>query len=65
MAIINGTQTEDANGMNFYNYLVNSGYNTERIAVELNGEILPKKNFKDTVISNSDKIEIVAFVGGG
>lgn len=65
MAKINGEQCEKAVGMSVYDYLKNVGYRTERIAVELNGEILPKSSFKSTIISSSDKIEIVAFVGGG
>ena len=33
--------------------------------VELNGEILPKAQYDSTIIADSDKIEIVSFVGGG
>ncbi len=65
MAIINGKNIENANGMSVSDYLDSLNYNSQRIAVELNGNILPKKNFKDTIISEADKIEIVAFVGGG
>lgn len=40
-------------------------YNKDRIAVELNGKIIKKQNYSDTLLSDEDKIEIVAFVGGG
>ena len=35
-----------------------------QIAIELNGTILPKQNYKKK-IKNRDKIEIVHFIGGG
>ena len=40
------------------------GLNPGRIAVELNGEILPKDKF-DTALRDGDSAEIVHFVGGG
>tara|TARA_B100000214_G_scaffold317962_1_gene252033 strand:- start:26 stop:229 length:204 start_codon:yes stop_codon:yes gene_type:complete len=36
-----------------------------KIAIELNGIILPKQNYKKKKIKNRDKIEIVQFIGGG
>ena len=39
--------------------------NERKIAVELNGIILPKQNYKKKKIKNRDKIEIVQFIGGG
>ena len=32
---------------------------------ELNGEIVPKQLYKDTILRSKDKLEIVSFVGGG
>mgnify|MGYP001498435680 CR=1 FL=1 len=36
-----------------------------KIAVELNGTILPKQNYRNKKLKNNDKIEIVQFIGGG
>ena len=36
-----------------------------KIAIELNGTILPKDHYKNKKIKNNDKIEIVQFIGGG
>ena len=36
-----------------------------KIAIELNGVILPKDHYKNKKIKNNDKIEIVQFIGGG
>jgi thiamine biosynthesis protein ThiS len=38
---------------------------SQRIAVELNHQVVPKATWADTLIRDSDKIEIVHFVGGG
>ena len=36
-----------------------------KIAIELNGIILPKDHYKSKKVKNNDKIEIVQFIGGG
>lgn len=42
-----------------------SGYDSSRIAVEINGRIIPRSEYESTVLFNEDIIEIVSFVGGG
>lgn len=37
----------------------------KRLAVELNGEIVPKSQHATTHLSDGDKLEIVVAVGGG
>jgi thiamine biosynthesis protein ThiS len=37
----------------------------EKMAVELNGEIIPAAAIASTQINANDKIEIIQFVGGG
>ena len=37
----------------------------QKIAIELNGMILPKENYRKKKLKNNDKIEIVQFIGGG
>ena len=37
----------------------------KKIAVELNGKIINRSNYKLTFLKNKDKIEIVHFIGGG
>ncbi len=37
----------------------------KKIAIELNGTILPKQNYAKKILKNNDKIEIVQFIGGG
>jgi sulfur carrier protein len=37
----------------------------KRIAVERNGEIVPKGRYASTTLASGDRLEIVAAVGGG
>ncbi len=37
----------------------------KKVAIELNKEIIDKKNINKIKIQNNDKIEIVHFIGGG
>jgi sulfur carrier protein len=37
----------------------------KRVAVERNGEIVPKSRHAQTALSSGDRIEVVAAVGGG
>ena len=41
------------------------GYTGKRIAVEKNGEIVPKSQHAATQLASGDKLEIVVAVGGG
>ena len=36
-----------------------------KVAIELNKEIIDKKNLKKIFLKNEDKVEIVHFIGGG
>lgn len=37
----------------------------KRIAVEMNGEIVPKSRYAQTRVTAGDRLEVVAAVGGG
>ena len=45
-------------------FLTQEGFSDKRIAVEKNGEIVPK-GYSNVILSDSDTLEVVAFVGGG
>jgi sulfur carrier protein len=63
--IVNGQEIIVSDNIDLYTFLEQKNYNLNRIAVELNGIIIPKNKFKEIFIFNNDKIEIVSFVGGG
>jgi len=41
------------------------GMKTDRVAVELNREIVPRDQWDRTQLADGDRLEIVHFVGGG
>ena len=41
------------------------GYTGKRIAVECNGEIVPRSRYGETTMADGDQLEIVVAVGGG
>lgn len=65
MVKINGENVDIAQGTVLTKYLEDSGYKKERLAVEINGDIIQKKNYDNTILCDGDKVEIVSFVGGG
>lgn len=65
MIKVNGKCVENFTGKNVADYLAESGYDIKRLAVELNGEILPKSQYESTLLQDGDCVEIVSFVGGG
>ena len=64
MVRINGIDTDCA-GTLMSEYLETEGYDIKRLAVELNGAILPKREYASTTLKDGDAVEIVCFVGGG
>jgi len=65
MIKVNGEVAENIAGKNVAEYLTESGYDLKRVAVELNGDILPKAQYGSTLLQDGDNVEIVSFVGGG
>lgn len=41
------------------------GYAGKRVAIERNGEIVPRSAHQHTLIADGDRLEIVVAVGGG
>ncbi|HJT72011.1 MAG TPA: sulfur carrier protein ThiS [Terriglobales bacterium] len=41
------------------------GMKPDRVAVELNRDLIPRDRWAETQLSEGDKLEIVHFVGGG
>lgn len=64
MVKINGKNL-DADGKSVAQYLESSNFDTRRIVVERNGEIVPKAQYSETILKDGDCVEVVSFVGGG
>ena len=41
------------------------GFRADRVALEHNGEIVPRATWAETAVVSGDRIELVHFVGGG
>ena len=65
MSIVNGEAFELDSGSSVAKLVEERGLDRSRVAVELNGEIVPRGTFDDTLLHDGDKVEIVHFVGGG
>ena len=64
MVRING-ENLDIVGKSVAEYLNSAGYDLMRVAVELNGDIVPKVQYANTIFKDGDSVEVVSFVGGG
>ena len=64
MVKINGEELNNA-GKTVAEYLATTSYDPKRIAVERNGDIVPKAQYGETVLKDGDSVEVVSFVGGG
>lgn len=61
----NVVNLEDSLPITLYDYLTRQNFDIKTIAVERNGEIVPKATYKDVFLQEEDTLEIVRFVGGG
>lgn len=46
-------------------FLESQNYDVTKIAVEHNGQIVPRSTYKNVILIDDDRLEIVKFVGGG
>ncbi|MDQ6772272.1 MAG: sulfur carrier protein ThiS [Candidatus Dormibacteraeota bacterium] len=62
---VNGRQVELPAPLPLLDYLGGLGVDPRAVAVEVNGEILARDAYADSVLDQGDAIEIVRMVGGG
>ncbi len=63
--IINGEARDLAGEMSLTDLLQMLGMKADRVAVELNREIVRRESWAQTALHDGDRLEIVHFVGGG
>ena len=61
---INGDKREFS-GVNLADLVEQLGMKGDRVAIELNLEIVPRDRWESTPLHDGDRLEIVHFVGGG
>jgi len=62
---INGGSRQFASALTVAGLIDQLGYSGKRIAIERNGEIVPKSRHASTPLVSGDRLEIVVAVGGG
>ena len=62
---LNGDPYEINYGTNLNELLNKLKIPKNKVAVEVNGEIIEKRKYLNFVLNKDDKVEIVHFIGGG
>jgi thiamine biosynthesis protein ThiS len=62
---INGADRDFAAPLSLAALLEQLGMKQDRVAVELNRNIIPREQWAETNLADGDQLEIVHFVGGG
>ena len=62
---LNGDSYEIILGTNLIELLNKLKIEKNKVAIEVNGEIVQRDKYKNLVLRKDDKVEIVHFIGGG
>jgi sulfur carrier protein len=62
---INGAMRQFAQAMTVASLIEEMGLTGKRIALERNGEIVPRSTFGSQQLADGDSLEVVVAVGGG
>ena len=62
---LNGKLYEINTGTNLNELLNNLKIQKNKVAIEVNGQIIDKNRYSNLILNKNDKVEIVHFIGGG
>jgi sulfur carrier protein len=62
---LNGHEREFGSPLSLSKLVEQLGMKEDRVAVELNRNIIPREMWPQTELSEGDRLEVVHFVGGG
>ena len=62
---LNGDPYEINSGTNLDQLLNKLKIKKNKVAIEVNGEIIEKNRYLSLILNKNDKVEIVHFIGGG
>jgi sulfur carrier protein len=63
---LNGKESDFSDGLTVSELLAEEQVKTpEMVSVELNGQIMTRSKFEDTVLKDGDKVEFLFFAAGG
>ncbi|MEK6676091.1 MAG: sulfur carrier protein ThiS [Planctomycetota bacterium] len=63
--LLNGQGQELSPSMTVADLLDRLNFQPVRVAVEINEDLVPRKNYREVILQAGDRVEIVTFVGGG
>lgn len=64
--VVNGKETNITDGLTVSQLLVQENVKMpDMVSVELNGQILKRTKFEETILKDGDKVEFLYFMGGG
>ncbi|HET9837952.1 MAG TPA: sulfur carrier protein ThiS [Candidatus Angelobacter sp.] len=63
--LLNGDQRDFPDGLTVAALVSQLGMKPDRVAVELNLEIVPRARWETITLKDGDRLEVVHFVGGG
>ncbi|MFH1884778.1 MAG: sulfur carrier protein ThiS [Planctomycetota bacterium] len=64
--VVNGKETNITDGLTVSQLLVQEKVKMpDMVSVELNGQILRRTKFEETILKDDDKVEFLYFMGGG
>ena len=62
---LNGDPYEINTGTNLNELLNNLKIQKNKVAIEVNGEIVEKNKYSNLILNKDDRVEVVHFIGGG
>ena len=62
---LNGDPYEINKGTNLVTLLKKLKIQKNKVAIEVNGEIVEREKYTNLILNKDDKVEIVHFIGGG
>ncbi len=64
--VVNGKEANITDGLTVSQLLVQENVKMpDMVSVELNGQILKRTKFEETILKDDDKVEFLYFMGGG
>jgi sulfur carrier protein len=63
--VVNGAARELARGQTLAQLVTDLALEGQRIAIEVNEEIVPRSRYSEHPLQPGDRVEVVAAIGGG
>jgi len=62
---LNGETVQCEPASNITLLLDQEGYETQKIAVAINGDFVPRSRYGEVTLNNGDEVDVIQAVGGG